>query len=195
MPQLFILAGCNGAGKTTTAKILLPEFLGGIEFVNADIIAANLNPDFPESVAFQAGRIMLERVDVLLSEKSSFALETTLATKSYVGLTKKAQSLGYEVVLMYFWLESYDMALKRVAKRVREGGHFIPDEDVKRRYEGGIRNLVDLFIPVVNHWSAHDNSDYNLGSPKLIARNEKDGLITIAQPEIWKKIQSYGNKR
>ena len=146
MPQLFILAGCNGAGKTTTAKILLPEFLGGIEFVNADIIAANLNPDFPESVAFQAGRIMLERVDVLLSEKSSFALETTLATKSYVGLTKKAQSLGYEVVLMYFWLESCDMALKRVAKRVREGGHFIPDEDVKRRYEGGIRNLVDLSI-------------------------------------------------
>ena len=195
MSQLFILAGCNGAGKTTTAKILLPQFLGGIEFVNADIIAAKLNPDFPESVAFQAGRIMLERVDVLLSEKSSFALETTLATKSYVGLTKKAQSLGYEVVLMYFWLESYDMALKRVAKRVREGGHFIPDEDVKRRYEGGIRNLVDLFIPVVNHWSVHDNSDYNLGAPKLIARDEKDGLITIAQPEIWTKIQSYGNKR
>jgi predicted ABC-type ATPase len=195
MPQLFILAGCNGAGKTTTAKILLPEFLGGIEFVNADIIAAQLNPEFPESVAFQAGRIMLERVDVLLSEKSSFALETTLATKSYVGLTKKAQSLGYEVVLMYFWLESYDIALKRVAKRVREGGHFIPDEDVKRRYEGGIRNLVDLFIPVVNHWSVHDNSDYNLGTPKLIARDEKDGLITIVQPEIWTKIQSYGNKR
>ena len=195
MPQLFILAGCNGAGKTTTAKILLPEFLGGIEFVNADIIAANLNPDFPESVAFQAGRIMLERVDVLLSEKSSFALETTLATKSYVGLTKKAQSLGYEVVLMYFWLESYDMALKRVAKRVREGGHFIPDEDVKRRYEGGIRNLVDLFIPVVNHWSVYDNSDYNFRVPKLIARDEEDGTITIEQPEIWTKMQSYGNKR
>jgi predicted ABC-type ATPase len=195
MPQLFILAGCNGAGKTTTAKILLPQFLGGIEFVNADIIAAKLNPDFPESVAFQAGRIMLERVDVLLTEKSSFALETTLATKSYVGLTKKAQSLGYEVVLMYFWLESYDMALKRVAKRVRQGGHFIPDEDVKRRYEGGIRNLVDLFIPVVNHWSVYDNSDYNFRVPKLIARDEEDGTITIEQPEIWTKIQSYGNKR
>ncbi len=195
MPQLFILAGCNGAGKTTTAKILLPEFLGGIEFVNADIIAAQLNPDFPESVAFQAGRIMLERVGVLLAEKSSFALETTLATKSYVGLTKKAQSLGYEVVLMYFWLESYNMALKRVAKRVREGGHFIPDEDVKRRYEGGIKNLVDLFIPVINHWSVYDNSDYNFRVPKLIARDEEDGTITIEQPAIWTKIQSYGNKR
>ncbi len=195
MPQLFILAGCNGAGKTTTAKILLPEFLGGIEFVNADIIAAQLNPDFPESVAFQAGRIMLERVGVLLAEKSSFALETTLATKSYVGLTKKAQSLGYEVVLMYFWLESYNMALKRVAKRVREGGHFIPDEDVKRRYEGGIKNLVDLFIPVINHWSVYDNSDYNFRVPKLIARDEEDGTITIEQPAIWTKIQSYGNKK
>ncbi len=169
--------------------------MGGIEFVNADIIAAKLNPEFPESVAFQAGRIMLKRVDVLLAEKSSFALETTLATKSYVGLTKKAQSLGYEVVLMYLWLESYDMALKRVAKRVREGGHFILDEDVKRRYKGGIKNLVDLFIPVVNHWSVHDNSDYNLGTPKLVARDEKDGSITITQPEIWTKIQSYGNKR
>jgi predicted ABC-type ATPase len=170
--------------------------LGGIEFVNADIIAAKLNPDFSESVAFQAGRIMLERVDVLLSEKSSFAIETTLATKSYVGLTKKAQSLGYEVVLMYFWLESYDMALKRVAKRVREGGHFIPDEDVKRRYEGGIRNLVDLFIPVVNRWSVYDNSDYNFRNPQLIAKNEEDkSIIIIENEEIWLKLQSYGKEK
>ncbi len=195
MPQLFILAGCNGAGKTTTAKILLPKFLGGIEFVNADIIAAKLNPDFPESVSFQAGRIMLERVDILLSEKSSFAIETTLATKSYVGLTKKAQSLGYEVVLMYFWLESYDMALRRVAKRVREGGHFIPDEDVKRRYEGGIRNLVDLFIPVVNRWSVYDNSDYNFRNPQLIAKNEEDKSVIIENEEIWLKLQSYGKEK
>ncbi len=93
MPQFFILAGCNGAGRTITAKIILPEFLGGIEFVNADIVAAKLNPDFPKSVAFQAGRIMLERVDFIV-RKSSFSLETTLATKSYVGLTKKAQLLG-----------------------------------------------------------------------------------------------------
>ena len=96
---------------------------------------------------------------------------------------------------MYLWLKSYNTALKRVAKRVSEGGHFIPDEDVKRRYEGRIRNLVDLFIPVVNYWSVHDNSDYNSGTPKLIARNEKDGLITIAQQEIWTTIKSYGNKR
>jgi len=87
------------------------------------------------------------------------------------------------------------MALKRVAKRVKEGGYFIPDEDVKRRYKEGIRNLVDLFIPVVNHWSVYDNSDYNFRVPKLIARDEEEETITIEQPEIWTKIQSYGNKR
>jgi predicted ABC-type ATPase len=138
---------------------------------------------------------MLERVDVLLSEKTSFAIETTLATKSYVGLTKKAQSLGYEVVLMYFWLESYNMALKRVAKRVREGGHFIPDEDVKRRYEGGIRNLVDLFVSVVNRWSVYDNSDYNLGEPQLIAKNKEDKSVIVVNEEIWLKLQSYGKAK
>ncbi len=195
MPQLFILSGCNGAGKTTAAKVLLPEYFGGIEFVNADIIAAQLNPQNPESVSFQAGRIMLERVEVLLNETVSFALETTLATKSYVGLTKKAQSLGYEVVLVYFWLESYEMALKRVAKRVSEGGHFIPDEDVKRRYEGGIRNLVDLFVPIVNRWSVYDNSDYTLKNSQLIAQNRADGSVIIHNQEIWSKLQSYGKAK
>ena len=96
---------------------------------------------------------------------------------------------------MYFWLESYDIALKRVAKRVREGGHFIPDEDVKRRYEGGIRNLVNLFIPVVNRWSVYDNSDYNLGTPKLIAKNENDGTFIIENEEIWLKLKHYGKAK
>ena len=112
MPQLFILAGCNGAGKTTASKILLPEVFEIETFVNADIIAAQINPDNPESVAIQAGRMMLGQIDELLSQRKSFVLETTLATKSYDGLVKKAKSLDYEVILTNFGLKVLTMPLK-----------------------------------------------------------------------------------
>ena len=150
MPQLFILAGCNGAGKTTASKILLPEVFEIETFVNADIIAAQINPNNPESVAIQAGRMMLGQIDELLFQKKSFVLETTVATKSYVGLVKNAKSLDYEVILTYFWLESADHAIERVARRVKQGGHNIPDDVVRRRYENGIRNMFNLFMPIVD---------------------------------------------
>jgi predicted ABC-type ATPase len=189
MPQLFILSGCNGAGKTTAAKVLLPEVFEIETFVNADIIAAQLNPQNPESVSLQAGRIMLEKIDNLLSEKQDFVIETTLATKSYVGLVKKAQSLDYEVILIYFWLENSDLAIQRVARRVRQGGHNIPDDVVRRRYEGGIRNLINLFIPIVDKWSIYDNSDYTDGHPARIAEKFPDDNIIIEDLLIWEKLK------
>lgn len=190
MPQLFILAGCNGAGKTTASKILLPEVFEIETFVNADIIAAKLNPDNPESVAIQAGRMMLGQIDELLSQKKSFVLETTLATKSYVELVKKAQNLDYEVTLTYFWLESADHAIERVARRVKQGGHNIPDDVVKRRYENGIRNMFKLFMPIVNKWTIYDNSDYTEGRSIMIAEKltEEGGVITL-NSELWEKLQ------
>jgi predicted ABC-type ATPase len=190
MPQLFILAGCNGAGKTTASKILLPEVFEIETFVNADIIAAQLNPENPESVAIQAGRMMLSQIDELLSQKKSFVLETTLATKSYVELVKKAQSLDYEVTLTYFWLESADHAIERVARRVKQGGHNIPDDVVRRRYENGIRNMFKLFIPIVNKWTIYDNSDYTEGRSIMIAEKltEEGGVITL-NSELWEKLQ------
>ena len=141
MPNLYIIAGCNGAGKTTASYTILPEILDCREFVNADNIAAGISPFNPESVAIEAGRIMLKRIDELLSERVDFAFETTLATRSYVSLIKKAQQAGYEVTLLYIWLSSPAMALRRVAKRVSKGGHNIPPDVIERRYFRGIKNL------------------------------------------------------
>jgi predicted ABC-type ATPase len=114
MPNLYIIAGCNGAGKTTTSFTVLPEMLNCKEFVNADEIARGLSPFQPETVSFQAGRIMLNRIKELLVAKNDFAFETTLATRTYVSLVKLAQSQGYQVVLIYFWLESAELAKARV---------------------------------------------------------------------------------
>jgi predicted ABC-type ATPase len=134
MPNLYIIAGCNGAGKTTASYTVLPEILNCKEFVNADNIAAGISPFNPEGVAIEAGRIMLKRIDELLSERADFAFETTLSTKTFVSFIKEAQSCDYQVTLLYFWLNSPEMAYKRVAKRVSKGGHNIPIDVIERRY-------------------------------------------------------------
>lgn len=158
-PKLYIIAGCNGAGKTTASMLILPEMLDCKEFVNADEIAKGLSPFNPESVAIEAGRLMLQRVEWLISRKLTFALETTLATRSYANLVKRAKAAGYEVILLFFWLPTPEMAVGRVAARVAEGGHNIPTETVHRRYWLGLRNLFEIFVPIVDRWSLYDNSD------------------------------------
>ncbi len=168
-PVLYIIAGCNGAGKTTASYSILPELLNCKEFVNADEIAKGLSPFNPESVAIEAGKLMLGRIRELLSQRKTFAIETTLATRSYAGLVKEAQSLGYRVVLLFFWLPSPDMAMERVAKRVREGGHNIPQETIVRRYWLGLQNFFELFIPLVDSWMLFDNVDNTL----LLATNQE----------------------
>ncbi|MFX1704412.1 zeta toxin family protein [Chitinophaga sp. CC14] len=158
MPELYIIAGCNGAGKTTASFTLLPEILGCKEFVNADIIAAEMCPLNPQSVALPAGRQMLHRIRELMLEKTDFAFETTLATRSYVSLIEKAKETGYTVTLLFFWLNSPEMAEKRVLKRVEEGGHDMPAEVIKRRYHRGISNLMNLYIPICDNWLMIDNT-------------------------------------
>lgn len=158
-PTLYIIAGCNGAGKTTASLVVLPEILQCKEFVNADEIAKGLSPFNPEEVAIQAGKLMLERIDYLLDHNISFAIETTLATRYYQSLVKRAKLRGYLVIMLFFWLPSPEMAVSRVAKRVASGGHGIPVDVIHRRYWLGLNNLFDIFIPIVDKWSMYDNSN------------------------------------
>ena len=176
LPKLYIIAGCNGAGKTTASFTILPEVLNCKEFINADEIAKGLSPFQPESVAVQAGRIMLARMDELLQKGETFAFETTLATKSYKQKIEWAQANGYEVTLLFFWLDSPNMAKKRVAQRVAEGGHSIPSETIERRYYNGIANLFAIYIDMVDICYIFDNSE---GRKELIAQKERHKDIVI----------------
>ncbi|MES2810728.1 MAG: zeta toxin family protein [Bacteroidota bacterium] len=189
MPNLYIIAGCNGAGKTTASYTVLPEILNCREFVNADNIAAGISPFNPESVALEAGRVMLKRVKDLLDAEADFALETTLATKSYVSFIKDAQANGYKVSLLYFWLASPDFAINRVATRVSKGGHHIPDNVVIRRYYRGISNLFNLYIPICDDWMVFNNTKVY---SETVAKGS--GLDKqIINNDIWEYIKSQGN--
>lgn len=158
-PNLYIIAGCNGAGKTTASMTVLPEVLECEEFVNADEIAKGLSPFHPEEMAIEAGKLMLTRIDTLLSQGKSFAIETTLATRSYKTLVHRAKESGYVVTLLFFWLPSPEMAEMRVASRVASGGHNIPKDVIHRRYWLGLQNLFTIFAPIVDYWSLYDNSN------------------------------------
>ena len=168
-PILYIIAGCNGAGKTTASYSVLPELLNCREFVNADEIAKGLSPFNPESVAIEAGKLMLQRINLLLNQGKTFAIETTLATRSYASLVKRAQERGYQIVLLFFWLPSPEMAIERVAKRVSEGGHNIPTETIIRRYWLGLQNFFHIFAPIVDSWMFFENENKTV----LIANNRQ----------------------
>lgn len=187
--NLFIIAGCNGAGKTTASFTILPEILGCKEFVNADEIAKGLSPFQPETVAFEAGRIMLNRLDELIEDGNDFAFETTLATKSYTGRIKKAKEKGYKIKLLFFWLKSSDLAKKRVKRRVQNGGHNIPTDVIERRYIRGIDNLFNIYFDICDEVLIFDNTKESI----LVARKSKGDLDLINQ-EIWLKIQANRKK-
>ncbi len=183
---IYIISGCNGAGKTTASYTILPEILNCKEFVNADNIAAGLSPFQPEKVAFEAGRIMLERIEYLLEANETFAIETTLATKIYKSKLLNAIANGYNVKLLFFWLPNVEMAIDRVAIRVSDGGHNIPVDVIKRRYLRGIENLFEIYLPLCNEWAVFDNSD---GEPLMIAQGIKS-KIEIIQSENWNLFKS-----
>lgn len=172
MPNLYIIAGCDGAGKTTAASTILPEILHCREFVNADNIAAGLSPFNAESVALDAGKIMLKRIEDLMLEEVDFAFETTLATKSYVPLIKKAQDSGYTVILLYFLIHSPDCGIQRVAGRTEKGGHGVSSEVIVRRFINSFQNFTKLYIALCDQWLAVDNS----GISPRIANDDLFGI-------------------
>ena len=186
--NLYIISGCNGAGKTTASFTVLPEILGCKEFVNADEIARGLSPFNPTSVAIEAGRLMLQRIEDLLARDESVSIETSLATRSYVNVVNRARGRGYRVSLLYFWLDSPELAMRRVAERVSKGGHDIPKSTITRRYVAGIKNLFRLFVPLVDYWAVFDNSD----TPRrTVASGGLNAKTEIAENVSYEKMLAY----
>ena len=186
--HLYIIAGCNGAGKTTASMTILPKSLLVKEFVNADEIAKGLSPFNPEGVAIEAGRLMLERIKYLINKEESFSIETTLATRSYINIVMDAHKRGYIVNIIYFWLESPELAANRVAERVSKGGHDIPRDVIFRRYSKGINNLFNLFMDKVDVWAIYDNSQYKR---ERIAFGGKGIKQVVNNMEKFNKIKDY----
>ncbi len=185
-PKVIALAGPNGAGKSTTAPFLLKGTLGVTEFVNADVIAQGLSGFAPEGAAVAAGRVMLARLRQLARQKLTFALETTLATRSYAPWLSDLIRTGYTFHLVFLWLPSADAAVARVAERVRMGGHDVPEATIRRRYTRGLRNFFTLYQPLAATWRVFDNSSA-LG-PRLIARGKGKKTTRIVQRSAWKLI-------
>ena len=189
MPEIYVIGGCNGSGKTTFALNLFPT-LANIDFINADIIAARLNPDNPDSVAIPASRIMLRNLKNLARQKRDFAFETTLAARSFAPFLRRCQTEGYRVNLIYVWLNSVELAIARVALRVASGGHDIPEDVVRRRYHRGRKNFLELYSSLADCWQVFDNSFDN----QLVAYSyNKNQTIAIIKNDVWEQINNESN--
>ena len=183
MPEIYVFGGCNGSGKTTLATTFLSA-LPSVEFVNADIIAADLNAEDVDAVAIQASRLMLERLKVLSACNIDFAFETTLAARTFARFLKVCKRKGYKINLFYVWLDSSELAVARVAKRVASGGHDIPTDTIIRRYERGRKNFIELYSPIADRWIAYNNSNQR----EKIAEKPLNQSVTIYQPQTWQQI-------
>lgn len=170
-PKIVIIAGPNGAGKTTFAREFLPHEGNCPDFINADLIAAGLSPFRPELVALRAGRLMLEEIHEKVRNNKSFAFETTLSGRAYVKLLRECRNNGYHILLVFLSLPSADMAVARVAARVTQGGHNVPENDIRRRFSAGLKNFHDIYKNVVDAWILYDNSG---NVPKVIERGENN---------------------
>jgi len=185
MPHVIIIAGPNGAGKTTAAPALLGKALKLEHFVNADTIAAGLSAFAPEKAAIQAGKTMLERMHHLANNNEDFAFETTLASRSFAPWIAKLKEKGYIFHLTFLTLKSPELAILRVGERVKVGGHFVPDETVRRRFISGLKNFYHLYLSLADSWQMYDNSD--IGNPISIASKMNDQL-EVTNEATWNNL-------
>jgi predicted ABC-type ATPase len=187
IPVIYVLSGSNGAGKTTCAFSIMPELIDCYEYVNADAIAAALSPFKPLEVSVDAGRVMLQRIKALAESKVNFAFEATLSSKSFAPFLALCKKQGYSLRLIYIWLNSVELAVERVKRRIESGGHYVPESTVRRRYGRSLQNFFRLYSPLADEWRFYDNS---LDEPVLVARK----LLTAAAAEIsntehWQSIR------
>jgi len=191
-PVAIMLAGPNGAGKTTTAMKLFKIEFRDVEYVNADVIAQGLSGGNPDAVALEAGKILLERLHALAEGRRNLAYETTGASKSFASWIKKLKTHGYAFRLYYFWLRSADAAIARVAERVRMGGHHVPDDTIRRRYDLGLRNFFKLYMPLATKWQLIDNND--VAGPLLIASGGEGLEDAVHNAILWNElVMRYGS--
>lgn len=169
MKRIVVIAGPNGAGKTTFAREFLPHEANCPDFINADLIAAGLSPFKPETAALRAGRLMLEEIHERIRHGKSFAFETTLSGRTYVNILRECRKQGYHILLVFLSLPNADMAVARVAGRVVQGGHNVPETDIRRRFVSGISNFHEVYKKTVDAWTLYDNSG---ALPKIIERGE-----------------------
>lgn len=187
-PRVHVIAGPNGAGKTTFATAYLPSFVNCREFVNADLIAWGLSPFAPESQAVRAGRLVLTRIQELAAAGADFAFETTLSGRTYVPILTRLRQRGYRVHLFCLWLPDADLAVARVANRVRQGGHDLPVDTIRRRFSAGLRNFKTLYAPLVDDWWMYNASDL---PPALVAEHQdEEGAVTIHEAATYEAIVS-----
>lgn len=164
-PRCIVIAGPNGAGKTTFAREYLPRIAGVIQFVNADLIAQGLAPLDPRTAALAAGRLLLQEVNRLAAAGVDFAFESTLSGVTYLRHLNEWKQQGYRIEIVYLRLKSPQLALRRIAARVRQGGHSVPRADVLRRFDRGWKHFVGIYRPLADEWVVYDNSGR---SPKLL---------------------------
>ncbi len=151
-PTLLLITGPNGAGKTTFAAEILTRELKGYRFLNADEIARGLSPFDPPSVAFKAGRLLINEAHQMIEKKKNFALESTISGVGHTRMIKRAKKQGYKVVLHFLWLPAPEESIRRVNQRVKKGGHHVPSEDIRRRYPRTFYNLVAYYLPLADRW-------------------------------------------
>ena len=174
MPKMYIISGCNGSGKTTASYTLLPEMLECSQFVNSDEFAKSLSPFNPSEASVSASRYMLQKIYYLLENHLDFCVETTLATRSLLGIINEAKSRGYTINILYFWLKSPEMAIQRVKNRVAAGGHNVPEATIRRRYRSGLRHFFEVYSSISDRWMLADNT---VTPFKLIAQGWKNNMV------------------
>jgi predicted ABC-type ATPase len=185
-PLVVIVAGPNGAGKSTMAPWLLRGALAVTEFVNADTIAQGLSAFRPESVAVAAGRVMLARLRLLARAREDFAFETTLASRGFAPWLTTLRPSGYRVHLAFLSLPSPELAVARVAERVRRGGHDVPEDVVRRRFAAGLGNFFALYREVVDTWQMFDNSAVD--EPRLLSTGRVGQSAEILDTDAWENL-------
>jgi predicted ABC-type ATPase len=186
-PLVVVLAGPNGAGKSTSAARLLRGALAVGEFVNADTIAQGLSAYRPQEAAVAAGRVMLERLRFLARERRDFAFETTLAGRGHVRWLRDLRAAGYRAHLVFLSLPAPDLAVARVAERVRRGGHDVPEDVVRRRFHAGLKNLFGVYADTVDSWQVYDNAGF--AAPRLIGSRTAGMPPSIADPRAWETLK------